>query len=30
MKEEGLHVPRIKPSSPLHTKPEDRRLADEP
>ena len=26
----GLHVPRIKPSTPLHTKPVGRRLAGEP
>jgi hypothetical protein len=30
VKEGGLHVPRIKLSSPLHTKPEGRWLADEP
>jgi hypothetical protein len=30
MKEGDLHVPRIKPSSPLHTKPEGQWLADEP
>jgi hypothetical protein len=29
-KEEGLHVPRTKPSSLLHTKPEGWRLAGEP
>jgi hypothetical protein len=30
MKEGGLHIPRIKPSSPLHSKLEGRRFAGEP
>jgi hypothetical protein len=30
IKEGGLHIPRTKPSLPLHTKPEGRWLADEP
>jgi hypothetical protein len=30
MKEEDLHVPRTKSSSPLHTKPEGRWLAGKP